>query len=90
MACATEAADCRVVCTCPQVLDVVRYLHAEGVVHRDLKLENLLLRKRRDLSSVKLADMGFAVRLDESGYYKTMAGTPAYLAPEVISVIEGK
>jgi len=73
-----------------QVLDVVRYLHAEGVVHRDLKLENLLLRKRRDLSSVKLADMGFAVRLDDSGHYKTMAGTPAYLAPEVISVIEGK
>eukprot|EP00240_Pyramimonas_obovata_P001434 CAMPEP_0118944726 /NCGR_PEP_ID=MMETSP1169-20130426/40886_1 /TAXON_ID=36882 /ORGANISM="Pyramimonas obovata, Strain CCMP722" /LENGTH=461 /DNA_ID=CAMNT_0006890275 /DNA_START=827 /DNA_END=2212 /DNA_ORIENTATION=+ len=73
-----------------QVLEAVRYLHAAGVVHRDIKLENLLLRKRRDLASVKLADMGFAVRLDNTGHYRSMAGTPAYLAPEVIKVIEGR
>ena len=72
------------------MLEAVRYLHAAGVVHRDLKLENLLLRKRRDLASVKLADRGFAVRMDATGHYRSMAGTPAYLAPEVIKVIEGR
>ncbi|KAK3253014.1 hypothetical protein CYMTET_37714 [Cymbomonas tetramitiformis] len=72
-----------------QLLEGLRYLHAQGVVHRDIKLENLLLRSRGDLSSVKLADMGFAVRTDKHGKFRSMAGTPAYLAPEMVSVIEG-
>lgn len=60
------------------------------VVHRDIKLENLLLQKKSNLKSIKLADMGFAVRLDETGHYYSMAGTPAYLSPEMVRVIQGR
>lgn len=40
-----------------QIVDVLKYLHSQNVVHRDLKLENLLL---TDNLSLKFADFGFA------------------------------
>ena len=45
-----------------KLLDVVAYMHLQGVTHRDLKLENLVLKdpKRLDLSSVTLIDFGLA------------------------------
>lgn len=41
-----------------QILDAVEYLHTNGIVHRDLKAENLLL--SADYKVVKLADFGFS------------------------------
>lgn len=65
-------------------------MHENDIVHRDIKLENLLLQSKRNLSSVKVADMGFATRLSSRGKYTSMAGTPAYLAPEMVKVITGR
>lgn len=42
------------------VLEGVAYLHAHSITHRDLKLENLLLADKSDLSSVRIADFGLA------------------------------
>ena len=71
-----------------QVLAGVAYLHDKGIAHRDLKLENLLLADRNDLSSVRLADFGMArAWRGPDGVEEQMAmvcGTPAYVAPEVI------
>ncbi|MCO5970386.1 serine/threonine-protein kinase [Actinoallomurus soli] len=50
--------------------------HAAGVVHRDYKPANVLI---RDDGESKLADFGIAVRADE---HATASGTPAYMAPE--------
>ena len=69
-----------------QILDALSHAHARGVVHRDLKHDNVLLSNSGGgLPSVKLSDFGiahiidYAASPDEAG--KT-AGTPSYMAPE--------
>ncbi|KAI9100691.1 hypothetical protein DFS34DRAFT_615441 [Phlyctochytrium arcticum] len=66
-----------------QIVRGVLYLHANGIIHRDLKLSNLLLTDQFD---VKIADFGLAVKLsDPDGEQKTMCGTPNYISPEIVS-----
>ena len=55
------------------------------MVHRDLKLENLLLATPNDIHKVKIADFGLAKKAAESAM-ATICGTPQYVAPEVIQV----
>lgn len=63
----------------------VEYLHHMGIVHRDLKLENLL---RKDDGSVAITDFGFATSLSpatETGQLlQTACGSPCYAAPELV------
>lgn len=82
-----------------QVLKAVHYMHSYGVVHRDLKLENILLTSTAEDASVKVADFGLAYilkhgfeayRPDESMRMKKAAcikesfcGSPICMAPEV-------
>ena len=54
-------------------------------MHRDLKLENLLLASPSDIQKVKIADFGLAKKAQES-QMETICGTPQYVAPEVIQV----
>jgi len=62
----------------------IQDLHQVGIAHRDLKLENLLLANKSDLTTVKICDLGLAKRSTES-QLKTVCGTPQYVAPEVIT-----
>lgn len=66
-----------------QILDGVRYLHDNQIIHRDLKLGNLLL---NDKLNVKIGDFGLATRIDYVGERKkTLCGTPNYIAPEILN-----
>ena len=59
----------------------IEYLHKNGIVHRDLKCENILLSKR---NSVKIADFGFARNIGSSEKSQTFCGSAAYAAPELL------
>ncbi|KIK69379.1 hypothetical protein GYMLUDRAFT_53800 [Collybiopsis luxurians FD-317 M1] len=66
-----------------QLCLALAYIHSLGIAHRDLKPENVLLTKD-DPPKVKVADFGLAKAKDSQTMLKTMCGTPAYLAPEVV------
>jgi serine/threonine protein kinase len=67
-----------------QICLAVNYLHDKGIVHRDLKLENVLLDER---CRVKLGDFGFTREFERGTYLETYCGTTGYAAPEML---EGK
>lgn len=73
-----------------QCLDALNYMHSKGFVHRDLKPENMLLARKGDLSAVKLTDFGLSAMIDQqSELMRTACGTPAYVAPEVLTLKGG-
>ncbi|XP_072562117.1 serine/threonine-protein kinase PLK3-like isoform X1 [Paramormyrops kingsleyae] len=64
-----------------QLIEALKYMHGEGILHRDLKLENLLLTENLQL---KLADFGLATKLKPLKMrQKRFCGTREYAAPEV-------
>ena len=65
-----------------QIISAVKYLHSHNIIHRDLKLANLLL--AADMS-IKIGDFGLATKLTFEGERKkTLCGTPNYIAPEIL------
>ncbi|XP_027334351.1 CBL-interacting protein kinase 2-like [Abrus precatorius] len=68
-----------------QLISAVDFCHSRGVYHRDLKPENLLLDENGVL---KVADFGLSALVEshrQGNMLHTVCGTPAYVAPEVIS-----
>ncbi|KAJ1813644.1 serine/threonine protein kinase, partial [Coemansia sp. RSA 2598] len=70
-----------------QICGAVRYLHANGITHRDIKLDNILIKSSSSASGapwVKIADFGLARAVGDGELMRTICGTPSYLAPEII------
>ena len=67
------------------MLDAIAFMHARGVVHRDLKLENLVLARPDNLDSVTLVDFGLAKALMARERAENVCGTLAYVAPEALA-----
>jgi serine/threonine-protein kinase len=67
-----------------QVLDALAVLHARGVIHRDLKSQNIFIVPTPGGDQVKLLDLGFAKVNDELMLTSNeqLLGTPLYISPE--------
>ncbi|MEJ7599597.1 MAG: serine/threonine-protein kinase [Kofleriaceae bacterium] len=76
------------------VLNAIRFAHSRGIVHRDLKPSNVMI---GDFGEVYLLDWGIAVSLRDDGsgrlplavHAKQLAGTPSYMAPEMLGLEDG-
>jgi eukaryotic-like serine/threonine-protein kinase len=70
-----------------QIADVLDHIHANGIIHGDVKLENIMLVTENDgprrRQAVKLLDFGLAERMGTRPAH--LAGTPEYVAPERIA-----
>lgn len=68
-----------------RILKAVSSLHARNIAHRDVKPENVLLVTDIDDVDVRLADFGFAKRVELDGHaaLQTPCGSPGYVAPEI-------
>ncbi|XP_052003967.1 myosin light chain kinase, smooth muscle isoform X2 [Xyrauchen texanus] len=66
-----------------QIVDGVSFIHNKGIVHLDLKPENIMCVNKTG-SKIKLIDFGLARRLESAGSLKVLFGTPEFVAPEVI------
>ena len=65
-----------------QIALAVRDFQDQLIIHRDLKLGNLLLTENLE---IRISDFGLAAKLNHPGERrKTMCGTPNYIAPEIL------
>ena len=71
-----------------QILSAVNFLHCQGIVHRDLKLDNILVQlerldDERTTMICKVTDFGFAQAIERNEKFDLFLGTPLYMAPVI-------
>jgi serine/threonine protein kinase len=62
----------------------MKYLHSYGIVHRDLKLENIMMTECSDRGIPKIVDFGLAKIMGPNEKSQDPFGTVGYVAPEVL------
>ena len=77
--------DCHRIIYC--ILSALAYMDEKKIMHRDLKPDNMILKKKEPLSqcTLKLVDFGLATKHDIDEYLYKRCGTPGFVAPEVIN-----
>ena len=72
-----------------QLVSAIEVCHSQGIIHRDMKLENVLFESKAR-TRIKIVDFGIAGRATPSVSDKTDAGTLKFMAPEVLKGIDLK
>ena len=67
-----------------QILQGLKYLHSYGIVHRDLKLENVMMTNNSSQAEPKLVDFGLSKMIGPNELAQEPFGTLGYVAPEVL------
>ena len=64
-----------------QIINAVKLMHSQGICHRDLKMDNILI---TDSGRVKIIDFGFSIQCEKDTKLVISCGTPAYMSPEIV------
>ncbi len=64
-----------------QIIEGLNYIHSKGIVHRDIKLDNILIDLK---NNIKICDFGVSRKIKKGDIMNDQCGTPAYIAPEIL------
>ena len=80
-----------------QIISAFKYIHEKGIIHRDIKLQNILLnydtnedKKNKNLmkATIKIIDFGFAAMIDKAGLKYSTLGSPLYMDPLILKEVQ--